>query len=321
MAASIIEPDYDPANPSFRQVLDVGLSLEKNTVGAYGDLGYFRASSMGYCLRRQVYDRAGLVRTKADDAKGLRTLSLGNVYHYWLQKRLTLGGLMLQDELEMVDPYGGVSGHVDAVWGGLVNLMLSESEVERWSPRYQEWVGQYRRALSDLWPAGVPVTATEFKSAADYSIKKMYEEGPSFQHKHQVGTYWWLRNQLLLSDETDPDLRELLGMIERFMLTIVGKGDMSMIEFELRPDQAEQTAERIARLLGFWKDAKLPPCSCGKDLSWEPRYCAYRDPDDNSKTPLCCDPRLFDQIDWDRIRDLEDEQMVQEVKLEEVARK
>lgn len=286
--AKIREPEFDPVLFDIRHVIDIGLQAAQDT-RAPKTSDRWSAGSIGYCLRRQFFDRAKVVRTR-DDTSGYRTLWVGDSIHHALKQRLRQSGLLIVDELHLVDEARSVSGYVDAVWGGEIPTELLEGE-EEYGPAWQDYLVTYRRHLRDAYgPVPFPITGDEFKTQNQWGAEKSWEQGPGFHHVMQVATYY----DLYESEGVElPEVILRLG-IERWRLTIVAKSDMKMPVFEILPSHREAAHERIETLNGYWDRMEIPPCTCGRNMTWEPKYCPY------SNGVSCCDPSLILNATHDR---------------------
>ena len=297
----IQEPSFDPARHDIRHVLDIGLDARRDVLGAPKARG-FRASSLGYCLRRQLLERAGVPVPPGGGDRGLRTLWLGDLIHGGFQRMMRDSGLLIAEELTLEDPDTDMTGHVDMVWGGKV-ADLDPDLHERVSTFTLDFISAFRDELRDRYGDWFPITLAELKSAAQYGAEKAYTDGPSFHHVIQAG---WYRGAAEKYPGNLPDVViEGGGGIQRFQLVMIAKNDLKMPVFDILPSHAQRAMERAEELTALWDDeeARLPPCTCGIDLSWEPRYCRYRDPNSPDRNPACCGDHLTDE--YQELRKLE----------------
>lgn len=294
----IQEPSFAPERHDIRHVLDIGLDARRGVMGMPKSKG-FRASSLGYCLRRQVFERAGVERPGPDDM-GLRTLWLGDLIHGGFQRMMRDSGLLISEEFTLEDPTSDTTGHVDMIWGGEPHPLPSDAH-ERLGTFTVDFITAYRDQLKFLYGDWFPVTLAELKSAAQYSAEKAYTDGPSFHHVIQAG---WYRGAAERHPERLPDvvLESEHGLIERFQLVMIAKNDLRMPVFDILPSHATRAMDRADEVFDYWTDdrAPVPPCTCGADLSWEPRYCKYRDPNSPASNPRCCGDTLIEE--YERLR-------------------
>lgn len=287
----ITEPPFDPARFDIRHIIDLGLQAKRETKTPRTS-NRWTAGSLGYCLRRQFLDRAGV---PVEEDLPLRTFWIGDLIHDGYQRMMYNAGILLAEELHLVDEDLDLSGYVDMIWGGPIPIGLLPHEQHHKEP-WQDFLIRYRDEARTHWPEGLPVTGDELKSANDYSARKMVSEGPSFHHLMQAASYG-----LIL----DRDPSQFVTQVERWRLSIIDKSDGKMVVFEVREAHTQRALERVEKLNAYWKARELPPCTCGVEISWEKNYCKYRDGDG------CCDPHLVEKATseefWGGIPDVVDD--------------
>lgn len=101
----------DLYNTGVRTIIDQFLLDEAAKERDYGD--YWSASSAGYCMRKLVFERLGIPKTKEPDPRTQRVFSAGHVFHEWLQKLTKEAGVSVAQELELQDEKLMVRGHFD----------------------------------------------------------------------------------------------------------------------------------------------------------------------------------------------------------------
>lgn len=139
-----------------RQIIDDFLVEESKKERDYGD--YWSASSAGYCMRKLIFERLGVPKTKDDDARLQRVFTAGHVFHEWIQELTKKSGASIAQEGELVDDKMMVKGHFD-----------------------------------DLIKADDKLIAYDYKTANSRSFD--YKKELSHFHKMQLGTYlYMLRN-------------------------------------------------------------------------------------------------------------------------------
>lgn len=283
----IHEPEFDSSRFDLRHVIDIGLQAKRELKPPRTNTGW-TSGALGYCLRRQFLERAGV---EVAESYPLRTFWIGDLIHNGYQRQLAYSGLLIHEELHLVDEELDLSGYVDMVWGGIIPNFLTDDEKE-YKPAFQEWLKVYRDTLARVYGDVFPVTGDEMKSANDYSARKMQQEGPQFHHLMQVASYALMEERNQISDAS----------IERWRLSIIDKSDGLMNVFEVRDSHVARAEERIRSLNDYWKARDLPPCTCGKDIPWEVRYCKYATADG------CCDAGLIETATseefWDGIPDV-----------------
>jgi hypothetical protein len=293
MGTPIQEPELDLSG-DIRHIIDFGLA-SRNAI--FGDSGAkaWRASSLGYCLRRQMFERAGVPKPRRDD--GSRTLWLGDIIHRAVQQMIYNSGLLLAEEITLLDEELHLSGHVDLVWGGMIQDWDYDDLVETHSMYWADFITNYRKALIEHYGKDTffKVTLTEFKSANQYSAEKAYTDGVSFHHGIQAGAYRLMAER---NPSVFPEVVRRNRGIDQYQVVMLAKSDLKMPVFDIFPSAAERALERVSLLNQAWAEQVIPPCTCGQEISWEARYCAYRHPDDaGSRNPRCCMPELIEQAD------------------------
>lgn len=94
-----------------RKYIDEFLLAEAAKERDYGD--YWSASSAGYCMRKLVFERLGVPKTKETDPRQQRVFSAGHVFHEWIQGITKEAGVSVAQELELQDEKLMVRGHFD----------------------------------------------------------------------------------------------------------------------------------------------------------------------------------------------------------------
>lgn len=285
----IREPEFDPGKHDIRHVLDIGLQAKRETKGKRTRSGW-TAGSLGYCLRRQFLERAGV---EVPEDYPLRTFWIGDLIHDGYKNMMSNAGLLMGDEVHLVDEELELSGYVDMIWGGIVPVFLFDHEKD-YSPAWQDFLLGYRTMLHEEFGT-FPVTGDELKSANDYSARKMVSEGPSFHHLMQAASYG-----LIL----DRDPSQFEATVDRWRLSVIDKTDGLMNVFEVREAHTQRALERVEALNEYWKKRELPPCTCGVEVVWEKNYCKYATKRDaNGKVLECCSGYLIDQATSDEFWD------------------
>lgn len=106
-----------------RKAFDAYLLEKSKEVRDYGD--YWSASSAGYCMRKNIYDRLGVPKIQTDgDARLQRVFEVGHIVHEWAQRITKNAGLSIASELELQDEKLMVRGHFDDLIKVEDNLIL-----------------------------------------------------------------------------------------------------------------------------------------------------------------------------------------------------
>ena len=242
----------------------------------------WRASSLGYCPRRQMYERLA-IRKPEYDAKTLRTFAYGDMVHDWLKAIFRRSGLLLAEEGTLSWPAQSIKGHYDVLLGASPEPVdsIPPDVAADWSPEWIAWLGVLREQMSQvLGPQPHGVTLGEIKSMHSRAIKYAYEGGPQKAHTYQLAAYW-------LMVKNDPT--QMPAVPDTARLIYVGKDSSGILDFGLEAEWIDRASERLALLNDAWRRWALPPCICGQEGELPAKYCAYYD--EQAKT--CCDPALL----------------------------
>lgn len=93
-----------------RPYIDAYLLKQSEEIRNYGD--YWSASSAGYCMRKNIFERLG-VPTVNEDARKQRVFSSGHIFHEWIQAITKEAGVSVSQELELQDEDLMIRGHFD----------------------------------------------------------------------------------------------------------------------------------------------------------------------------------------------------------------
>lgn len=264
MPRTTIREEFDPATGDIRHILDLGLQTERETKGPKVQTGWY-ASHIGYCLRRQFFERAGVPSTvTGDDPR--RVFWVGTQLEWGLINRVRQSGLLIGDQVHVVSKEHHVSGYVDFVYGGKPRPD-DPADIADYSPEWQSYLKTYKAKVRKAWPKGVPVTAVELKSASEFSVEKQFTDGPQFHNTMQGGIY-----KLAQRDGLYPDG---FPEIERFQLAVIAKSSAKMLVFDILESHVEKALARLDELNDAWP-LELPACTCGVTMGWEANYCPYR---------------------------------------------
>lgn len=146
----------DLFNSGVRPIVDEYLLERSKEVRDYGN--YWSASSAGYCMRRNIFERLKIPYTH-DDPRKQRVFTVGDIFHAWIQGLTASAGVSLVQELELQDETLMIRGHIDDL------IMLDGG-----------------------------VILYDYKSTSSRSFS--YKDAPSHYHKMQVGTYLYMLNEI-----------------------------------------------------------------------------------------------------------------------------
>lgn len=210
-----------------RVIIDEYLLQESHKVRDYGD--YWSASSAGYCMRKLVYERLGIPKTKEDDPRQQRVFSAGHIFHEWLQKLTKEAGVSVAQETELQDEKLMIRGHFD-------DLIKTENSIILY----------------------------DYKTANSRSFN--YKREISHYHRMQVGTYMYmLRKNSPITTEDDYGRPSITTKeLSEARVLIIEKDTLRTKEFQVMWDKdlAIEVYQYWSTLNGYWKANKLPNCTC-----------------------------------------------------------
>lgn len=100
----------DLFNTGVRPAIDDYLLAESQKVRDYG--GYWSASSAGYCMRKNIFERLKVPHT-SENPRQQRVFSAGHIFHTWIQDITKKAGISIAQEVELQDEDLMVRGHFD----------------------------------------------------------------------------------------------------------------------------------------------------------------------------------------------------------------
>lgn len=253
--------------------------LEPNTTRPY-----WRASALGKCLRSQCFERAGIPKGTTYSDQARRTFQLGDDIHWFVRKRWARMGLLLGEEIEVVDAELHLSGHIDAVMGGPVQDIPEDWRVYRnpdWIHYLEYLRARVREQIAPVWP----VVGMEIKSINSWSFRNL-EVLPRSDHALQAAAYWLL-------GERHPD--SLPAQPERWGVLYVEKDPMRFHLQRVTSQWHEEALGRLDDLNAAWESGNWPDCTCGltEDMAWEQKYCNFP----NEGGGGCCGQTLLQRLE------------------------
>jgi hypothetical protein len=93
-----------------RPHVDAYLSKLAEEKRDYGN--YWSASSAGYCMRKNIFDRLGCPPV-TEDARKHRVFQVGHIFHEFMQGITKEAGLSIAQEVELQDENLMIRGHID----------------------------------------------------------------------------------------------------------------------------------------------------------------------------------------------------------------
>jgi hypothetical protein len=214
-----------------RQLIDDFLIAESEKVRDYGD--YWSASSAGYCMRKQIFQRLGVPPVEDKDPRLQRVFTSGHIFHEWIQGLTKQAGVSVAQETELIDEQLMVKGHFDDLIKTKEGLILYD----------------YKTVNSRA-----------------FGYKK---DEPSHYHKMQVGTYIYMLRKLNVKKLldigfTNDDIDGVPSNLTDGRILLISKDDLRMKEQEVRwtPELAKAVHGYWSTLNGYWKKQTIPSCTC-----------------------------------------------------------
>lgn len=187
----------------------------------YGD--YWSASSAGYCMRRNIFERLKIPHVK-DDPRKQRIFTSGDIFHAWIQGLTKSAGVSLAQELELQDDKLMIRGHID-----------------------------------DLIKLDGEIVLYDYKSTSSRSFSHIGEL--SHYHKMQVGTYLYMLRRGAWTNR--PDLHEAKAITEARILKISKDDlRLAEQQVLWTPKLSKEVSDYWTTLNGYWKALIMPKCTC-----------------------------------------------------------
>lgn len=232
-------------NTGVRPAIDQYLLDEAAKTRDYGD--YWSASSAGYCMRRNIFERLKVPHVK-EDARKQRVFSSGHIFHSWIQDITKKAGISVAQEVELQDETLMVRGHFDDLI--LVSDILPVSE-------YSLETGEKTKSNAHLI-----LYDYKTQSSRAFSYKR---PNMSHYHKMQLGTYMYMLRNYSGAElaEFIPEMPVMDKLTEARILKI-SKDDLRMSEEQLlwTPELEKEVVGYWNTLNGYWKNKKIPKCTC-----------------------------------------------------------
>lgn len=243
----------DLFSTGIRPQVDAYLKKKSEEVRSYGD--YWSASSAGYCMRLNIMRRLGVPKVpelKDKDAGLTRIFEAGHIFHEWLQRITKDAGLSIASEVELQDGELMIRGHFDdlvLVTGG--NLFSSVKD---------KLGGEVKKLIEENETAHLILYDYKTAHSASFKFKKQQTEIGQY-HKMQLGTYMYMLRSAtpitLFQGHNTKDLTEA-------RILSISKDDLRMDEKQLlwTPNLEKEVVGYWRTLNGYWRDKKLPKCTC-----------------------------------------------------------
>lgn len=251
-----------------RPAVDEYLRKQAEEKRDYGD--YWSASSAGYCMRKQIFERLKVPPT-ADDARKIRVFEVGDIFHEFMQRITKNAGLSIAQELELQDEDLMVRGHID-------DLVMVEREFE---PGEIIPVPEGVDEVAVLKIARKRLILYDYKTQNSRAFGYQKDRPMSHYHKHQVGSYLGMLIRLANGDKTikalerDKDGNYTIDVTEKMKAALsiglsearilkISKDDLRMAENQLlwSPELEQEVQNYWIALNAYWRDKTLPKCTC-----------------------------------------------------------
>lgn len=224
-----------------RQILDDYLLEESKKKRDYGN--YWSASSAGYCMRKNIFERLGVPHIEEEDAaRKQRVFTAGHVFHNWIQELTKASGASIAQEVELIDDKLMIKGHFD-----------------------------------DLIKADDKLILYDYKTANSRSFN--YKKEMSHYHRMQLGTYMYMLRHLKPGDKVSFEdghlFMDKLGefsskgeswvtKIEEGRILVLEKDTLRTKEFVLEWSVGleKDIYSYWSTLNGYWESKKMPKCTC-----------------------------------------------------------
>jgi len=240
----------DLFNTGVRPAIDQWLLDKSKETRDYGD--YWSASSAGYCMRKVIFERLGVPKIAQEaDARKQRVFTSGHLFHDWIQSITKANGTSIAQEVELQDEDLMIRGHFD-------DLILIKSDEMRGTKDFKD--------TSQL-------ILYDYKTVNSRSFMWAKKNGNAMSHFHrlQLGTYMYMLRQLKktgagwlpLGIKGDTKIEDINNLTEARILKIE-KENLMMMEQQLMwtPDLEKDVVSYWKTLNGYWKNKKIPKCTC-----------------------------------------------------------
>lgn len=243
-------------NTGIRPAVDDWLLTKSREVRSYGD--YWSASSAGYCMRKNIFERLGVPKVETEaDARKQRVFTSGHLFHSWIQGITKESGLSIAQELELQDEGLMVRGHID-------DLVLVENIVEVYEEPGDGTAGQVVEAIDKH------LILYDYKTAHSKSFTYKKDSGDmSYFHRMQLGTYMYMLKKLHIQKKPfGVRKRAKLGEHELELtesrILLISKDDLRLHEQQLlwSDELSSEVRDYWTELNDWWSKKKMPPCTC-----------------------------------------------------------
>lgn len=191
----------------------------------------------------------------AKDARKQRVFSAGHIFHEWIQAITEKAGLSIAQELELQDEDLMIRGHIDDLILIPALLQVDIANLNQ-TPIIKE-------------PQHLILYDYKTVNSRSFIWAKKKDEGMSHFHKMQLGTYMYM----LRKDDTMKMWNGEQGEFENSIdarkvsearILKIEKDNLMMMEQQLlwSPELEKEVVGYWRTLNGYWKNKKLPKCTC-----------------------------------------------------------
>lgn len=225
-----------------RPLVDEYIQKKREEKRDYGD--YWSASSAGYCMRKNIFERLGVPHSTADEARLQRVFESGHIFHSWMQGITKDSGMSVAQEVELIDDKLMVKGHFD-------DLVLVDGNLILY----------------------------DYKTVSSMSFKYSVGRPISHFHKMQLGTYMYMlrkdggnsffskdtETKNVYIDQKDGTIHPApITELSEARILKISKDDLRMHEDQLIWSEAleKEVVGYWKTINGYWESKKLPKCTC-----------------------------------------------------------
>lgn len=250
-------------------------------------------SMAGSCLRKRYYMRTGVETDGNVDARSQRIFDNGTYFHIRMQNYLMQQGILLMDEIPVLDPELNIQGHTDGLLeidvgecailelksineNGFNNLKDAKPEHVLQGLTYLYCAEKRRQKLHELYPAGViEYTASEDERREYFAqFYQHLKSGSKFSREEKI------KFQVELHISMDDILFGLTKPLTKAIFLYENKNTQELKEYvversSLTEPQLQSELENCGVLNDFVEERKLPPRGNAK-TSFECKWCSYR---------------------------------------------
>ena len=286
MSSSVYDTGIRPA-------IDAYLKKKGEEIRDYGE--YWSASSAGYCMRKNIFERLGVPHVEKDsDERTTRVFEAGHIFHEFIQRITKDSGLSIAQELELLDEDLKIKGHFDDLVligravcpkDGLEYPNCTKTVVyhnTKGKPTEPHYLHEHEGACTPEFAQ--KLILYDYKTA--HSRWFEYAKGRPMSHynRMQLATYMYL-----IKNATDPDLVPLLEDVpnlDESRILKISKDDLRLHEIVLNwtPDLEKEIVGYWRTLNGYWEKKTIPKCTCadyeknsktGVGFMADPKYNPY----------------------------------------------